>query len=105
LCIIDAEEGRDVAVVDIPNAFMQTTVEDKKDMAIIRLRGDFVDILVSITPNVYKKFVITDRKGSKVLIVQCQNALYGTMQASLLYYQKFTQRLIKIGFKLNPYDP
>ena len=104
-CIIDAEEGRDVAVVDIPNAFVQTAVEDKKDMAIIRLRGDLVDILVSIAPDVYKKFVMTDRKGSKVLIVQCQNALYGTMQASLLYYRKFTQSLIKIGFELNPYDP
>jgi hypothetical protein len=23
-CIIDAEEGRDVAVIDIPNAFIQT---------------------------------------------------------------------------------
>jgi hypothetical protein len=34
-CIIDAEEGRDVAVIDIPNAFIQTRVEDKKDMAFI----------------------------------------------------------------------
>jgi hypothetical protein len=30
-CIIDAEEGRDVAVVDIPNAFIQTKTEDKAD--------------------------------------------------------------------------
>ena len=34
-CIIDAEEGRDVAVIDIPNAFIQTKVEDEKDMVII----------------------------------------------------------------------
>jgi hypothetical protein len=27
-CIIDAEEERDVAVIDIPNAFVQTHVED-----------------------------------------------------------------------------
>jgi hypothetical protein len=34
-----------------------------------------------------------------------QNALYGTMVASLLYYRKFTKSLIGRGFELNPYDP
>jgi hypothetical protein len=29
-CIIDAEEHRDVAIVDIPNAFVQTCVENEK---------------------------------------------------------------------------
>jgi hypothetical protein len=28
-CIIDAEEQRDVVVVDIPNAFVQTCVENE----------------------------------------------------------------------------
>ena len=28
LCIINAEEGRDVAVINIPNVFIQTRVED-----------------------------------------------------------------------------
>jgi hypothetical protein len=36
-CIIDAEEERDVAVVDIPNAFVQTCVENKNDMALIKI--------------------------------------------------------------------
>jgi hypothetical protein len=36
-CIIDAEEHRDVTVVDIPNAFVQTCVENKKDMAFIKV--------------------------------------------------------------------
>jgi hypothetical protein len=31
-CIIDAKEGRDVAVIHIPNAFIQTRVEDKGDV-------------------------------------------------------------------------
>ena len=38
-------------------------------------------------------------------MVQCQNALYGTMVASLLYYRKFVKSLTDIGFVLNPYDP
>ena len=44
--IIDAEEERDVAVINIPNAFIQTRVEDEKDMAFIKIRGVLVDILV-----------------------------------------------------------
>ena len=30
-CIIDANENREVAIVDISNAFVQTVVEDEKD--------------------------------------------------------------------------
>jgi hypothetical protein len=104
-CIVDAEEGRDVAVVDIPNAFIQTRIEDENDMAIIRIRGVLVDVLVDIAPDVYKPYVTTDRKGEKQLIVQCQNAIYGTMTASLLYYRKFRKSLEDIGFEFNPYDP
>ncbi len=87
-CIIDAKEGRDVAVIDIPNAFIQMRVEDEGDMAIIKIRGSLVDILVQIQ-----------------LLVQCQNALYGTMVASLLYYYKFTKSLTSVGFEINPYNP
>jgi hypothetical protein len=56
-CIIDAEEGRDVAVVNIPNAFIQTCIEDKKDMAIIKIHGILVDILEEIAPDVYRQAI------------------------------------------------
>ena len=39
-----------------------------------------------------------------MLIVECLNAVYGTMVAALLYYKKFVKSLTKHGFKLNPYD-
>ena len=45
------------------------------------------------------------KKGKKQLLVQCLNALYGTMVALLLYYKKFVKSLRSKGFKLNPYDP
>ena len=64
-----------------------------------------MDILLSIAPDVYGSYITTDSKGNKQLIVQCQNALYGTMIASLLYYHKFVKSLTDIGFELNPYDP
>jgi hypothetical protein len=71
-CIIDAEEERDVAVINIPNAFVQMRVEDKKDMAIIKLRRVLVDMLVALAPDVYKSYATMDKKGVKQLVVQCR---------------------------------
>ena len=40
------------------------------------------------------------------VLVQCQNAQYGTMvAASLLYYHKFTKSLTSVRFEINPYNP
>ena len=52
-CIVDANENREVVIVDIPNAFVQTVVEDKKDRAFICICGPLVNILVSTAPDVY----------------------------------------------------
>jgi len=104
-CVIDADENRDVAIVDIPNAFVQTVVEDEKDRVFVRIRGPLVDILASIAPDVYGEYVTIGKKGEKQLLVQCLTALYGTMVASLLYYKKFVKSLRSRRFKLNPYDP
>ena len=31
-------------------------------------------------------------------------ALYGTLRASLLFWQKLTAKLVEWGYKINPYD-
>jgi hypothetical protein len=59
-CIIDAEERRDVTVVDIPNAFIQTRIEDEKDMAIIKIRGILVDMLLDVASDTYTSYVTVD---------------------------------------------
>ena len=99
-CIIDAEEEMDVDVIDIPNAFIQTQVEDEKYMAFIKICEFLVDILVEISPDVYMLHVTTDKKGVKQLMVQCQHALYGTMVARILYCRKFTKSLTDVGLRL-----
>jgi hypothetical protein len=103
-CIINAKEERDVTIINIPNVFIHMLVEDEEDMAIIKIRGVLVDILIQIAPKVYKSDNMTDKKGMKQLLVQCQNTLYGTMVASLLYYHKFTKSLVCVGFEINPFD-
>lgn len=103
--IIDASEKRDVAIIDIPNAFIQTRVIDKKDRVILRMRGIIVDWIVKVAPEVYTDYVNLDKRGNKQLLVECHNAIYGTMVAGLLYYRKFAATLTNRGFIVNPYDP
>ncbi len=71
---------------------------------VVRIRGPLVDILVSIAPDVYGPYVLTNKAGQKVLLVQCLNAVYKTMMAALLYYKKFVKTPTKQGYKINPYD-
>ncbi len=69
--IVDARKGRDVAAVDIPNAFIQTKVDDAKDRVIIRITGVIVDWLVKVVPKVYALYVATNSKGINSLLVEC----------------------------------
>ncbi len=103
-CMINALEDQDIAVIDIPNAFVQTVIKDEEHRVIVRIRGLLVDILVSIAPDVYGPYMSTNKAGQKVLLVQCLNAVYGTMVAALLYHKKFVKSLTKQGYKINPYD-
>ena len=103
--VVDAHEKRNVIVIDIPNAFIQTRVNDPKDRVIIRMRGVVVDWLVQAAPEVYGPFVTKDKKGDSVLLVECWNAIYGTMIAGLLYYRKFSDSLTEQGYVANAYDP
>ncbi len=84
--VVDAHEGRDVAVVDIPHAFIQTKVDDAKDRVIIWTPGEIVDWLVKVAPKVYASYVAMNSKGVNSLLVECYNTIYGIMVAGLLYY-------------------
>ena len=102
---IDASEDRDVCIIDIPNAFVQTRITNETDRAIMRMRGKLAKLLVKVAPKIYTKYVTVNSKGETVLYVKLLNALYGIMKAALLFYQRFVGDLESIGFVLNPYDP
>ena len=103
--VIDAQERRDVATIDIPNALVQTKLENEEDKAVMRLRGKLAELMVKVAPEVCRKYVFVNKKGETVLYVKLLNALYGILKAALLFYKKLTKDLISIGFKMNPYDP
>jgi hypothetical protein len=46
-----------------------------------------------------------DRKGTAILYVKMQKAMYGLLRSALLFYKKLVAELETKGFKLNPYDP
>ena len=104
-CVINAQEHRDIATIDIPNAFIQTRVEKIKDMATIIVRGALVNVLVDISPDIYGPYVSTDKKGVKTMVLRKYNAIYVTVIESLLYYKKICKTIKHIGFTINPYDP
>jgi hypothetical protein len=74
-CVINALDNQDIAIIDIPNAFVQTVVKDEEHRVIVRIRGPLVDILVSIAPDFYGPYVSTNKAGQKVLLVQCLNTV------------------------------
>ena len=93
--IVDAHEGRDVMSADIPNAFSQTKLPTTKkgdERVIMKITGVLVDLLVSMSPEVYGPYVMTDRHR-RVLYVQVLRGLYGMLVAALLWYQHFKQDL------------
>jgi hypothetical protein len=103
--LVDAQENRGIAIVDIPNAFIQMVVENNEDKVVMRIRGHMVDVLVKVAPRVYGPYVSTDNQGRKQFLVECLNAIYRAMVASLLYHCKFTRSLKSQGYLMNPYNP
>jgi hypothetical protein len=49
-------------------------------------------------------YITVDRKGTPVLYIKLQKALYGLMKASLLFFRRLRQELEEYGFVMNPYD-
>ena len=50
-CVIDAREDREVATVDIPNAFVQTDMEGER--VVMKMRGKLAELLVQVAPEIY----------------------------------------------------
>jgi Reverse transcriptase (RNA-dependent DNA polymerase) len=102
---IEAKENRDVMSADIPNAFVQTDmIINEHEKMMMKICGPLVDMLTTLDPELYSSFVVY-KNNNKVLYVQLLKALYGTLQAALLFYKKLKKDLEGRVFNTNPYDP
>ena len=97
--IVDAMEGRDVAITDVRAAYLNAKMDD---VVIMKIRGPEVDIFVKLDPDL-AKFVTTE-KNTRVLYVQLDKALYGCIKSALLWYELYSTTLVDMGFQINPYD-
>ena len=99
-CIINAVEGRNVATCNIPGAFMQSDMEGK---VVMKLDGVMDEVIIKIDPQKNTKYVAKEN-GKDVIYVILAKALYGTLQAALLFWQNLSGKLKEWGFTINPYD-
>ncbi len=98
---IAASEKRKVRCYDIPSMFVNTDVDE--DVLMV-LKGELAEMMIQIAPQTYRKYVTVDTKGTLILYVKLQKALYGLIRASLLFYRKLRKELEQYGFDVNPYD-
>ena len=99
--VVDAWEGRKVAVLDVPGAFMQV---DMDETVHVRFEGEMVDKLLEIDEHLYVSYVM-EEKGKKVMYVELLKALYGTLRAAQLFWEKLQAKLVNDwGFTPNRYD-
>ena len=56
--VIDALESREVAVLDVPGAFMQA---DTDELVHVRFTGEMVSMLLQIDNEMYKNYVVMEK--------------------------------------------
>ena len=82
IAVIDAMEGRNVVVVDVPGAFMQADIDQ---LVHVRFTRAMVTLLLEIDYEMYKDYVIVE-KGEQVMYMELLKALYGTLRAARLFW-------------------
>ena len=96
---IAAVEGRVVAAVDVPGAFLKADVPGTDPPVFMKLDKFLTSVLVKLDAS-YLQFVRSDG----TCIVRLKKTLYGTIQAAAAWYQKLSADLAELGFIANPKD-
>ena len=95
--VIAALEGRDVAVVDVPGAFMQT---DLDELVHVRFTGTMVDMLLEIDYEMYSPFITYEGKN-KVLYVELLGSLWDIARLPIVLGEALRQ-ITGVGVYLKP---
>ena len=68
---VDAHEERDVAVGNLPGAYLSADMDKAgKEHFHMVLRGRVAELMVMTAPQVYRDYIDFDGKGNKVLYVR-----------------------------------
>lgn len=96
---IAASEGRAVATVDFPSAFLNSVLPDDYPPIYMRLGKFESRVLVQYDPT-YQQFMNKD--GS--ILVRLKRALYGCVESARLWYEHISANLVNLGFVRNSAD-
>ncbi len=72
--VVNAYKGCNIVCFDIPGTFLHADSEE--DITMI-LEGRLDELMVQVVPNLYRKYILVDRKGMAILYVKMQKAIYG----------------------------
>jgi len=90
---------RYIIVSDIPGAFLQADMDDNVQML---LEVTVAEMIIKLDPTIYRKHIWYNKHGTPMLYVQLKKALYGTLQAGLLFWKLLSETLQVWGFTMNP---
>jgi hypothetical protein len=71
-CTIEALDNQEVAVIDLPGAFLHAECDDH---VLMSFQGRLAELMVMAAPETYRKYVTTGPKGEPMLFVRLQKAL------------------------------
>jgi hypothetical protein len=95
---IAAKEDMEFITVDITGAYLECELPNN-DNVHMWIAKDVVPFLIKVDPEA-KKYINKDGK----IMVKLKKALYGTVQASKLWYDKLTSVLEKFKYEQHPED-
>ena len=86
ILIIDAHEGRDVAVFDVPVTYLNAEITESK-FILLNIEDEFMDIMCEVNPK-HNKYIHV-YNGVKLIYLRLLKYLYGCMEYALLWYDLY----------------
>jgi len=99
IAAIAAAEGKSVATVDFPSAFLNCVLPDDYPPIFMRL-GKFESMILAEYDPSYRAFMNPDG----TIVVRLKRGLYGCVESARLWYDHISGNLEKLGFVRNKSD-
>ena len=87
---IAASEGRQVRCYDVPSVFVNTDVDE--DMITV-LKGELADMMIQIAPEIYRKYITVNRKGTRILCCETSEGAVQTDVGQLAVLSEIEERV------------
>ena len=96
---IEAHEERDVAIIDIPGAFLHALTDEESYMI---LCGPLAELMAMIEPSLYCQYITHNSKDQALFYMKTNKALYGLIKSALQFHKKFCTDIEAYVFKVTP---